>query len=256
MLLRLERGIQTAMMSRQKLLFAENDQQVMETLGMYLESVECQPVFVGDGREILEKLSDTDGEPEYRAVVLDTRIREMDIHQMIRRIRENSAVPIIILAPESEVADRILALNLGADDFMTEPVNPMEFAVRVRASIRRFAGGGRYAGGVMKTEEKEDFLTIGRLMLDTKTLTLYKDGTEISLTPIEYKIMYRLMKEPGKICSKEDLCTLMNEPSGSGYENAIMVHISHLRAKIEDAPHRPAYIKNVRGVGYKIENRL
>ena len=101
MLLRLERGIQTAMMSRQKLLFAENDQQVMETLGMYLESVECQPVFVGDGREILEKLSDTDGEPEYRAVVLDTRIREMDIHQMIRRIRENSAVPIIILAPES-----------------------------------------------------------------------------------------------------------------------------------------------------------
>ena len=93
-------------------------------------------------------------------------------------------------------------------------------------------------------------------MLDTKTLTLYKDGTEISLTPIEYKIMYRLMKEPGKICSKEDLCSLMNEPSGSGYENAIMVHISHLRAKIEDAPHRPAYIKNVRGVGYKIENRL
>ena len=91
MLLRLERGIQTAMMSRQKLLFAENDQQVMETLGMYLESVECQPVFVGDGREILEKLSDTDGEPEYRAVVLDTRIREMDIHQMIRRIRENSS---------------------------------------------------------------------------------------------------------------------------------------------------------------------
>jgi DNA-binding response OmpR family regulator len=113
------------MMSRQKLLFAENDRQVMETLGMYLESVECQPVFVGDGREILEKLSGTDGEPEYRAVVLDTRIREMDIHQMIRRIRENSAVPIIILAPESEVADRILALNLGADDYITEPVNPM-----------------------------------------------------------------------------------------------------------------------------------
>ena len=81
-------GRQTAMMSRQKLLFAENDQQVMETLGMYLESVECQPVFVGGGRELLEKLSGSDGEPEYRAVVLDTRIREMDILQMIRRIRE------------------------------------------------------------------------------------------------------------------------------------------------------------------------
>ena len=255
MFMRLERGIQTVMMSRQKLLFAENDRQVMETLGMYLESVECQPVFVGDGREILEKLSGTDGEPEYRAVVLDTRIREMDIHQMIRRIRENSAVPIIILAPESEVADRILALNLGADDFMTEPVNPMEFAVRVRVSIRRFTGGGRSVAGPGETSEKEDSLTIGCLMLDTKTLTLYKDGTEISLTPIEYKIMYRLMREPGKICSKEELCALMNETSGSGYENAIMVHISHLRAKIEDAPHRPSYIKNVRGVGYKIENR-
>ena len=256
MLLRLERGIQTAMMSRQKLLFAENDPQVMETLGMYLESVECQPVFVGDGREILEKLSDTDGEPEYRAVVLDTRIREMDIHQMIRRIRGTSEIPIIILAPESEVADRILALNLGADDFITEPVNPMEFAARVRVSIRRFTGEGRYVDGSGEIAEKEDFLTIGRLMLDTKTLTLYKDGTEISLTPIEYKIMYRLMKEPGKICSKEDLCSLMNESSGSGYENAIMVHISHLRAKIEDTPHRPLYIKNVRGAGYKLEDRL
>ena len=156
MLLRLERGIQTAMMSRQKLLFAENDQQVMETLGMYLESVECQPVFVGDGREILEKLSDTDGEPEYRAVVLDTRIREMDIHQMIRRIRENSAVPIIILAPESEVADRILALNLGADDFMTEPVNPMEFAVRVRVAIRRFTGGSRSVARSGEIAEKRN----------------------------------------------------------------------------------------------------
>lgn len=248
-------GRWTAMMSRQKLLFAENDQQVIKTLGMYLESVECQPVFVGDGEKILNELSETDGKQAYKAVVLDTRIREMDINQMIRQIRERSGIPIIILAPESEVTDRILALNLGADDYITEPVNPMEFAVRVRAGMRRFTGGIHFANASAGNAEKEDLLTIGRLTLDTKTLTLYKDETEISLTPIEYKIMYRLMKEPGKICAKEDLCALMNEPSGGRYENAIMVHISHLRAKIEDAPHRPVYIKNVRGLGYKIENR-
>lgn len=157
MLLRLERGIQTVMMGRQKLLFAENDPQVMETLGMYLESVECQPVFVGDGRDLLKKLSGADGETEYRAVVLDTRIREMDIYQMIRRIRGNSEIPIIILAPESEVADRILALNLGADDFITEPVNPMEFAARVRVSIRRFTGEGRFVDGSGEIAEKRIF---------------------------------------------------------------------------------------------------
>ena len=89
----------TAMMSRQKLLFAENDQQVIKTLGMYLESVECQPVFVGDGEKILNELSEADGEQAYKAVVLDTRIREMDINQMIRQIRERSGIPIIILAP-------------------------------------------------------------------------------------------------------------------------------------------------------------
>ena len=163
-----------------------------------------------------------------------------------------SGIPIIILAPESEVTDRILALNLGADDYITEPVNPMEFAVRVRACIRRFTGGIHFASESAGTAEKEDSLTIGRLTLDTKTLTLYKDETEISLTPIEYKLLCVLARNCGKVLTHKYITQQVWGTSWESNVASLRVFMATLRKKLESSSGAQVYIQTHVGIGYRM----
>ena len=158
-------------------------------------------------------------------------------------------MPILLLTAKTEDTDKILGLNLGADDYMTKPFNPLEVVARVNANLRRF-----YQLNPASSEEPvSSVITLGELALDTEKWILRKNGTEIILTPNEYKLLAYLMQSPGRVYTKSQLCMAINGEYYDNYENAMMVHISHLREKIEEDPKAPRYIKNVRGVGYKIE---
>lgn len=175
---------------------------------------------------------------------------KMDGFELTKKIREKYNIPIIILTAKTEDTDSILGLNLGADDYLTKPFNPLVIVARVAAQLRRFYN----LGGTSTPSEQSGVLCLGELELDIATLILKKRGKEIIITPNEFKLLSFMMKIPGRVYTKDQLCEAVNGEFYENYENAIMVHISHLREKIEDDPKNPQYIKNVRGIGYKIEN--
>ena len=142
--------------------------------------------------------------------------------------------------------DKILGLNLGADDYLTKPFNPVEVVARVNANLRRSYALNNAGGG-------SSVITLCELEMDTEQFTLRKNGREIPLTPIEFKLLCHMMKSPGRVFTKSQLCEAVNGEYYENYENTISVHISHLRDKIEDPSSGVRYIKNIRGVGYKIE---
>ena len=169
---------------------------------------------------------------------------------MIRVIRLNSNLPIILIADKENDANRILGLNLGADACVIKPYNPLEVIAEVQAMLRRYyelGCGGRIPGETM-------VLRVGELVLDTEAFVLRKNGNVLSLTSAELKILAKLMRSPKRVFTKTQLCECIN---GRYYENddrTMMVHISNIRAKIEDDPANPKYIKTVRGFGYKIDS--
>ncbi len=173
----------------------------------------------------------------------------MDGFVLTKKIREVNNIPILILTAKIEDNDKILGLNLGADDYLTKPFNPIEIVARVGANLRRFY----QLNSENNSSNESTICKLGGLELDTEKLILKKNGEEITITPNEFKILAFMMKSPGRVYTKSQLCEAINGEFYDNYENAIMVHISHLREKIEDDPRNPQYIKNVRGVGYKIE---
>jgi len=166
----------------------------------------------------------------------------MDGYALTQALRSQSAVPILILSAKGQDSEKILGLNLGADDYLTKPFNPLEVVARVRALLRR-------AG---RTGEAE-VLQVRELTLDTRSFQLTKNGEPIALTPMEYKILAQLMRAPGRIFTKVQLYEGVSGEFFESDDNTMMVHISKLREKIEDDPRRPAYIVTVRGLGYKLE---
>ena len=174
----------------------------------------------------------------------------MDGKSLLCRIRENGNIPIIVYAEDLSDYDKISCLDLGADDVLETPANPLEMVARVKAQTRRYY----VLNPALSDNENEHVLRIGELCLDTENLTLTKNGAAIQITPNEYKILHTMMRYPGRTFSKEDLCRAINGMIYSNYENAIMVHIFHLREKIEDDSKKPRYIKNIRGVGYMMSN--
>ena len=182
--------------------------------------------------------------------LINRDIRSMDGKSLLCRIRENGNIPIIVFADDLSAGDKIACLDLGADDVLETPGDPREMVARVGAQTRRyFLLNPAWCGG-----DDERRLRIGELCLDTENLTLSKNGNVIQITPNEYKILHTMMRCPGKAFSKEDLCRAINGMIYSNYENAIMVHIFHLREKIEDDSKKPRYIKNIRGIGYMMSN--
>ncbi len=228
------------------ILVAEDDKDILNLLRLYLESSGYHVLTAPDGRQALTLVETAQ---QIDLAVLDVMMPGLDGFELTQIIREKYNFPILFLTAKAQDNDKILGLNLGADDYMTKPFNPLEVVARVGANLRRF-----YKLNTVQTAETEStILELGELTLDTEKLVLRKNGEEIIITPNEYKLLAFLMKSPGRVYTKSQLCEAMNGESYENYENAIMVHISHIREKLEDDSKNPRYIKNVRGVGYKIE---
>ena len=186
-------------------------------------------------------------EESIHLVLLDIMMPRMDGITATAKIREFSNVPIILLTAKSETEDKVLGLNVGADDYVTKPFVPVEVLARVRSHLRRYDRLGA------KPAESASQLTIGGITLDDGAKTVTVDGEEVSLTPIEYDILKLLMENPGKVFSTRVIYETVWQENPYGSENAVAVHIRHLREKIEINPSEPRYIKVVWGRGYKME---
>lgn len=219
------------------ILIAEDDADIREVLRLYLEGEGFAVAEAADGDTALRlALSSA---PD--AALLDVMMPGMNGYELTRALRRQSDIPILILSAKSEDNDKILGLNLGADDYIAKPFNPMEVVARVKAHLRR-------AGNV-----RRDLLTVGELTLDTAAMQLYKKGVPVPLTPTEYKILAQLMRSPGRIFTKVQLYEGIAGEFFESNDNTMMVHISKLREKIEDDPKNPRHIITIRGLGYKIE---
>lgn len=219
------------------ILIAEDDADIREVLRLYLEGEGFAVAEAADGDTALRlALSSA---PD--AAILDVMMPGMNGYELTQALRRQSDIPILILSAKSEDNDKILGLNLGADDYIAKPFNPMEVVARVKAHLRR-------AGNV-----RRDLLTVGELTLDTAAMQLYKKGVQIPLTPTEYKILAQLMRSPGRIFTKVQLYEGIAGEFFESNDNTMMVHISKLREKIEDKPKNPRHIITIRGLGYKIE---
>lgn len=234
-------------MNEYRILIAEDEQEIVELLKLYLQSEGYEIFTANNGVDALEIVS----REHISLAVLDIMMPKMDGYELTRRIREISNIPILILSARDKSNDKILGLNMGADDYMAKPFDPLEIVARVRSNLRRFYS--------LNTEtarnEESHILKVGDLVLNTQTLALEKREEEILLTPMEYKILALFMKNPGKVYTKVQIYENISGEYFETDDNTIMVHISKLRDKTEDDPKKPEYIKTIRGVGYKIENR-
>lgn len=227
------------------ILIAEDDNDIVKLLKLYLESSGYRVLTVDNGLSAFELIQNE----QIDLAVVDIMMPKMDGYELIKKTREVKNIPILILSAKNQDTDKILGLNLGADDYMTKPFSPLEIIARVKANLRRFYNLNNGDSIVHKNSE----IVIGELILNTEKLTLTKNGAEIVITPNEYKILALLMKSPGRVYTKSQICEAMNGELYDNYENVITVHISHLREKIESDSRNPRYIKNIRGLGYKIE---
>ena len=206
-------------------------------LRLYLEGEGFRVLEADDGSKALE-LARTHS-PDM--AILDIMMPGLNGFELTRALRQYSQLPILILSAKSQDNDKILGLNLGADDYIAKPFNPVEIVARVKAQLRRAGRTG------------QDVLTVRDLALDTVTCQLSKRGVPVALTPMEYKILALLMRSPGRIFTKIQLYEGAVGPYFEGDDNTMMVHISKLRDKLEDDPKDPRYIITVRGLGYKLE---
>ena len=232
---------------RHTILIAEDDGDIVELLRLYLENSGYRVISAENGIRALELMK---REPVDLAL-LDVMMPGMDGYELTRRIRQASNIPILILSAKDQDYDRILGLNLGADDYLTKPFNPMEVAARIQSNLRRFYE----LGGAPQKADRPEKLDLGELCLDTGSMTVTKNGEQIFLTPTEYKILLKLMRSPGRVYTKAQIYESINGEFFENDDKTMMVHISKLREKIEENPRNPRYIKTVRGLGYKIEDR-
>lgn len=219
------------------ILIAEDDADIRDLLRLYLEGEGFRVLEAGDGAAALRIAR----EQSPSMTIVDIMMPEMNGFELTRALRKYSDIPILILSAKSQDNDKILGLNLGADDYIAKPFNPVEIVARVKAQLRR---AERTSGSI---------LTVRELTLDTASFQLTKNGQPILLTPMEYKILAMLMRSPGRIFTKIQLYEGAIGTYFEGDDNTMMVHISKLREKIEDDPKNPRHIITVRGLGYKIE---
>ena len=219
------------------ILIAEDDADIRRLLRLYLEGEGFRVLEADNGASALALARERTPD----LAILDVMMPEMNGFELTRALRRYSNVPILILSARSQDNDKILGLNLGADDYIAKPFNPVEIVARVKAQLRRAARTGN------------DVLKVGELTLDTASFQLTKGDRQILLTPMEYKILAILMRSPGRIFTKVQLYEGAVGPYFEGDDNTMMVHISKLREKIEDDPKAPRHIITVRGLGYKLE---
>ncbi|MEG1166383.1 MAG: response regulator transcription factor [Oscillospiraceae bacterium] len=224
------------------ILICDDDRDIVAALKIYLTDDNYKLFEAFSGRQALEVISRND----IKLVLMDIMMPDMDGVEAMVKLREHSNIPVILLTAKSEDTDKILGLNLGADDYITKPFNPVEVLARVKSQLRRYIqlGGGTTAKQV---------LTNGGIELDDKSKAVHLDGEPISLTPTEYDILKLLMENPNQVFSPREIYTRVWENTPLGSENTVAVHIRHIREKIEIDPANPRYLKVVWGQGYKIE---
>lgn len=224
------------------ILVCDDEKDIVSALTIYLTTAGYQVFPAYDGTEALDLLRRED----IHLVLLDIMMPKLDGIAALTRLREASNVPVILLTAKSEDTDKIQGLNLGADDYVTKPFNPVEVLARVKSQLRRYLQLG---GGTVRPTA----LRLGGIALDDRTKTVTLDGDPVSLTPREYDILHLLMGSPGTVFSPKRIYRAVWGEEPFGVENAVAVHIRHLREKLEINPSDPRYIKVVWGQGYKME---
>lgn len=224
------------------ILVCDDEKDIVSALTIYLTTAGYQVFPAYDGTEALDLLRRED----IHLVLMDIMMPKLDGIAALTRLREASNVPVILLTAKSEDTDKIQGLNLGADDYVTKPFNPVEVLARVKSQLRRYLQLG---GGTVRPTA----LRLGGIALDDRTKEVTLDGDPVSLTPREYDILHLLMGSPGTVFSPKRIYRAVWGEEPFGVENAVAVHIRHLREKLEIDPSDPRYIKVVWGQGYKME---
>ena len=224
------------------ILICDDDKDIVSALRIYLSNPEYVLFEAYTGKEAVQIVQ----KEEIHLILLDIMMPVMDGITAMAKIRETSTIPIIMLTAKSEDTDKILGLNVGADDYITKPFNPLEVTARVQSQLRRYL---RFGGGNTKTEN----FCIGGIELNDKTKEVFVEGTRVSLTPKEYDILKFLMSNPDRVFSPKEIYTQIWKEKSFGTDNTVAVHIRHIREKIEINPAEPRYIKVLFGQGYKME---
>ena len=231
-------------MEANHVLIVEEDKEIREGVEIYLRSQGYEVYQAADGVEGLEIIN----REVIHLAIVDIMMPRMDGITMTMQLRKDYDFPVIMLSAKSEEMDKIMGLNIGADDYVTKPFTPMELLARVNSQLRR------YKMFLNKLEQKENVHVIGGLEINEDTVEVTVDGKPVKLTPMEYKILLLLMKNPGRVFSAEEIYErVWNERAVN--TDTIMVHVRNIREKIEINPKDPKYLKVVWGVGYKIEKQ-
>ena len=228
----------------ENILVCDDDKEIVDAIEIYLSQEDFRIYKAYDGIEALDIIRKT----KISLAIVDIMMPKMDGMRMVMELRKFSSIPVIFLSAKSEDSDKILGLNIGADDYVTKPFNPLELVARVKSILRRYTTLG-------SMEDKENIYKTGGLVIDDNSKECFVDGERIRLTPIEYNILEFLVKNKGKVYSINQIYQSIWQDTGSfAADNTIAVHIRHIREKIEINPRDPRYLKVVWGVGYKIED--
>ena len=227
-----------------KILVCDDDKEIVEAIERYLTQDGYEVLKAYDGEEAIQTLK----KEHVDLLIMDVMMPRLDGIRATLKIREENSLPIIILSAKSEDADKILGLNIGADDYVTKPFNPLELVARAKSQLRRYT----QLGSTVQDEKKEVY-EVGGLSINDELKEVTVDGESVRLTPIEYNILLLLVKNQGKVFSIDQIYENIWNEEAIGADNTVAVHIRHIREKIEINPKEPRYLKVVWGVGYKIE---
>ena len=225
-------------------LVCDDDREIVEAIEIYLSQEGYKVLKAYDGEEALKVLD----REKVDLLIIDVMMPKLDGIRATLKIREKKNMPIIILSAKSEDADKILGLNVGADDYLTKPFNPLELTARVKSQLRRYTQLGSTID-----KSNQAVYAVGGLSIDDEQKEVTVDGEPVRLTPIEYNILLLLVKNQGKVFSIDQIYESIWNEDAIGVDNTVAVHIRHIREKIEINPKEPRYLKVVWGVGYKIE---
>ena len=230
------------MVTKQKILIVDDDNNIAELISLYLTKECFETRIVNDGEQALKDFASF--QPDL--ILLDLMLPGIDGYQVCREIRHTSDVPIIMLSAKSEDYDKITGLNVGADDYITKPFNPLELIARVRSQLRRYVDLG-------SMEKKNGVYKTGGLTVDDEEKTVTVDGEMVAVTPTEFGILKLLVQNAGRVYSMDQIYEAVWKEPAYNPENTVAVHIRRIREKIEINPKDPRYLKVVWGIGYKIE---
>ena len=226
-----------------KILVCDDDHEIVDAIEIYLLQEGFEVIKAYDGVDAIEALKNND----IQLLIIDVMMPRMDGIHAILKIRESSSIPIIILSAKTEDPDKILGLNIGADDYLPKPFNPLELVARVKSQLRRYTKLGNLSS------DSTEIYRVGGLVIHDDTKEVFVDDEPVKLTPIEYNILLLLVKNQGRVFSIDQIYEKIWNEQAIGADNTVAVHIRHIREKIEINPREPRYLKVVWGVGYKVD---